>query len=561
MLLSVKKKKKKIYLSFPGKVFNLDKRDKIYNNKCVLVFLIKMRLGISNKKIESLFNCAHIEPYYWHATALLEDFKEKFLINTQEKLNKLDKYGIIRKLMKVRKHQNIVAADGVRFKVQKCRAEHSTQKKTYDVKHSFNGVGFIGINVIDKGYYCGFYPEKGTSTDGAHWDGRVIDYLILNNVDWILQLIKINSQPFEEDGTLVIMDRALGNGAHMLLHGIIWYKFPCCKKLKILAVQEANRSRLDATLYRWINECSFGKLKKYWAYFRNDIHYKLVLITGKWLNIVASIMNYFEIGLVEMNEVRLRYLSFMELRLNQEMYAPHEANPYYKLLLNHRYDTSLTEMINGQTVHKWIYCKNIQQLCQVSPYWNKEKLLNLFNCTNEELQLIGAGTFTIKQGFSYMIHAVNTMGIYVSTYQKYQKLIMIRNIKRKNSGKFGTKTITDNLKENANPTMHHVILTERPPDTYIRDDVAQYPERAKKLFWCCNCIAGSKTVNADSHVMCALLFLKYKIIGKKIPTHLTVEKYWDGIVHVHQLQLLLNDMTYGQRTKVLQLWLNRNVNK
>jgi len=490
------------------------------------------------------------------ATALLEAFKEKYLINTIEKAKKCKTYDILRRLLRVNKNQTVVCADGVRFAVQKCRADHNTQKKTWDVKHGFNGISFIGITMTDDGKFCGFYPEKGTYTDGAHWDGRVIDYLALNNIDYILALVIPNSQPFEDDGTLVIMDRCLGNGCYMLFHGIIWYKYPCCSKLKVLTVQQANRTRLDATLHRWINEGSFAKLKNYWTYFKKVIHYKLVRITGKWLNICASILNYFEIGMVKMSAERLEVLTFMEYQVSRYVYAPHELNPHYQTVKYFRYDNKLVGTdFNGNKIHYWHRCNSLIQVTNMSTYWTKEKLMSVFNLTEKEFFLVGGGTFTIQQGYSYMVNSSNEIAIYVSTFKQWEKLLMIRNIKRKNTSKSSIKTRKDDLTVSANPVTHHVILSERDKATYERDDVNDFPERAKNLFWCCNCIAGSKTCNADSHVMASLLYLKYVLHGKKVPKHLAIEKYWSSIIHVGHLQQRLSQLTYQKTHVLLTQWL------
>lgn len=550
------KQTRKVFLTSCGKIFKLDKRKKKFNLKCILALLIKLRLGISNVKLEVLLGCFDIYKLYWHATALLEHFKEEHLVNTIQKLQKLKKYSIIRRLLKVHKTQDVICADGIRFETQKSRADHNKQKKNYDTKHEFNAVGFIGINVVDQGHFCGFYPETGTSTDGAHWDGRVMDFLILTDADGITRIVIPNTAPFEQNGTLVIMDRCLGNGCHMLLHGLIWYKFPCCSVLKTLSVIQANRSRLDATMHRWINECGFGKLRNYWSYFKHKVHYKLISVQGKWLNIAAAIMNFFEIGLVEMSKDRLDCLTFMDLKVTQEHMAPQEYNKHSGLLKQLRHDNSIYgDTINGKRIQYWFKCETLQDVLRYSTYWTKQKLFQLFDCNAKEISLISGGEFTLKQGWSYLVSSVNDMGLYVSNQSKHEKLLLIRNIKRKNTTKIGFKTRQDNPKQTANPTWHHVILSERDETTYIRDDVGTFPDRAKRMYWCCNCIAGTKTVNADSHVMCALLYVKHILYEMPIPTNIVNEKYWDSIIHVQGLQQTLNELTYESRHQLLTKWL------
>jgi len=543
---------KKVFLGGIQKNFYLDQTKHRFNIKSVLALLIKLRVGISNKQLCTLFHTSHIYTYYYHGTALLESFKDKFLINTAEKLNSLTKYDIIRKLLKVPSNQHVVCADGVRFRTQKSRTDFDSQKITWDTKHQFNGVSFIGMNEVDRGYFCGFYPECATSTDGAHWDGRVLDYLILNNTDGLLYLIKLNSAPFQQNGTLIIMDRCLGCGCLTLQHGLVWYKYPCTSKKKILTVIQGNRSRTDATLHRWVNEGSFGRIKKKWAYFRFQTHTKLVPILGKWLNIAASIMNYFKMGLVTLSEERKKYLQWMDVKITQEKINPGETNVWSTTLKKFRYDKDLM----GEYGPFWHKCETVEDIISISTYWSKDRLKKLFNCTNDDLKIIAGGMFTIKQGWSYLISSVTDMGIYVSTFKEYKKLIMIRNIKRKNSSKLSVRAYeAKDEPEKANPTCHHIILCERPHFANIQgmEDLVGY--RPRTMYWCCNCVAGSKSLNADSHVMAGLIFLKYKINKKKIPTNFVVEKYWNNIIHVQKLQNFFKHYSYEKRQLILTKWM------
>ena len=87
-----------------------------------------------------------------------------------------------------------------------------------------------------------------------------------------------------------------------------------------------------------------------------------------------------------------------------------------------RKDKSIVTTINGCKIHHWIHCTSLKQVCEVSPYWTMKKLKGLFDCTDEEMILVGGGTFTIKQGYSYLVHSVNTMGVYVSQYKQWENL-------------------------------------------------------------------------------------------------------------------------------------------
>ena len=544
---------KKVYIKQISKEYILNKNDKERNIKSILIFLAKLRMEISNDKLAATLNINKKAVYihYYHATALLMAFRKRYLYNTHEKIEKAPRYDILRKLMKVAPDQVIIAADGVRYRCQKSSV-FGIQKKTFSTKQGWNCVNYIGMNLIDKGYYVGFYPESGTAADGYHWDGKVMDYMVLHNTDNINNFIKLNTEPYKNDGTCIVFDRALGNGCHLLHHGIVNYKYPCCKKQQNLTVLQGNRSRYESTLYRWINECSFGKLRNYWYYFQTTTHQKLIPIFGVWLNIAASIMNVFEIGMIKMSAQRGRELGLMYLKQDQEYWGPNELNPLTAVLKQYRYDYLLSDKdVDGTFTTYWHKCETIQDIVNKSPYWNIKKLKALFDINDEDIRIIGGGYFTFKSGWSYLIHSRTKVGIYISTFEAYKKLIMVRNIQRRLTKK-GQKTWNDAPNITSNPTEHHVLIHERLPSDIIQNNYGyQYSIKVRQLFFACNCIAGAKTINADSHTIAALLYIRSIIYNQDIPQAFQTEAYWDIIIDVEQFTHKLDACEYNKRHQLL----------
>ena len=166
--------------------------------------------------------------------------------------------SLINDTMRIPKDIPIVIGDGIRFKCQTSTNFHWAFV-SYDRKHKYHAFNTIGFCTLKSGKYIGFYPITGVGSDHAHWDGFVLDFLVLNNVNGILNWLQPNSKAFQQDGTRILFDRALGRGCYLFNEGICNMATPNVSFSKPNAKQ-ADLSRLGCTLWRWGIETRFGNL-------------------------------------------------------------------------------------------------------------------------------------------------------------------------------------------------------------------------------------------------------------------------------------------------------------
>ena len=209
-------------------IYIFDKNDKVGIMEDLMILFSKWRMALPNETLGCVFGkCQqYISKKIYRGTALLIKYTNKYLVNTKEKLKLETPNKYIRKLMKLGNNCDVVNGDGIRFKTQKS-VHFQSQQKTYDNKHKYNAYNCIGFNTVKSGKYIGFYPITGVGSDGHHWDGYVLDFLIFNNIDNILGWLTVNSEPFKNDGTRIIFDRALGKGCITFTEGVINYTTPC----------------------------------------------------------------------------------------------------------------------------------------------------------------------------------------------------------------------------------------------------------------------------------------------------------------------------------------------
>ena len=538
--------------------------------KDIIILLIKWKLTLPNVTIASLFETGkmNVRHSIYRGTVLIFEYSKIHLINTKYKLKKERPNKDLRRVMNINENVDVCHADGVRFKCQSA-THFQTQQFNYDNKHKYNAYNCIGFNTLKNGKYIGFYPVAGVGSDGHHWDGHVMDFNIFNNIDGILNWLTINSKPYISDGTRIIFDRALFAGCVTFSEGVVTYSTPIKKNTSKKTAYENNKSRCDATISRWSIEKSFGNLGNVWPIFSSQsitINNCYVPVFGKWLNGAAGICNHIGIGLVDMSETRKKQIKLMDLKKNQDIYDQFNNNEYSFILKTIESNESLKKY--------WIKAKSVQHLIKTSPYWTSiDKLKHHFYFKKTELINIGGGIYTYRLGKWYMVHSKYFIEVWFSKLKDYQKYLLIRNIKPRMTrnwdknhsiirGSNKRLHTTDDLEyieygDIWKSKFHNVLIGKRRLNNRIID-VSKYNFSNKELntFFCCSCIHGSRTICADSHVICALRYLQIFIDGGQIKDDSYSKSKWDDVIDINYFKAYLKDL----KKEYLQIYINKFMN-
>lgn len=510
-------------ISFPKKIA-----------KCLLCLLLKWKMNTGNRLLTELVKTARytFEQHVHQCTVLLPKFYEKYLINTYEKLCK-DKNDLYNMLLGAPVTTPVIIGDGVRFKAAKPSNFHASYKM-FDNKHkyhSYNSLGFCSIS----GKYCGFWPVEGTNSDGAHSDGRIIDWLVLNSDTKVVpQLFKTNSSLHSNDGTLLIFDRALAYGSFCYNHGILNIHIPCPDN-GMLSTYEADKTRYSTTSVRWQIEKCYSTIGQRWAIFKSAtaaISGWYVKLFGHWLNFAAALCNKFEIGLHKFDTQRMKETKWMICRKKSIWFAPSDKT-YLQLLLD---EVKFQKDIKK----KWYCAPDIDSLIQNS-HWTLSQLKNNFEMNYDETRLLCAGVFGVDQAKEYLIHSRHYLKVFYSNVPEYKNILLIYGFKKKLTRIYQT-TNTKSSKR-GDHVFHSVLLSTRSvPIVNIFQDEYFSPKNAL-IDFACTCVCGQRQITADTHVVAAITYLsQYYFLKKYIEVPKSDKKY-NELVDVHGFIKTIKNMS------------------
>lgn len=537
-----------------------DKNNKYDNIICIMMLLAKWKMNQSSNVMSSIFqvNVKCIRESIYKGTAFLRKYAIKWLINTKKKLSNEKPCKDIRNVMGITRNINVVNGDGIRLQCQSPEHFHS-QQKTYDQKHKYNAYNCIGFNTLT-GKYIGFYPKIGIGSDGHHWDGHVMDFIIFNNIDGILKWLDINSKRNLNDGTRIIFDRALARGCILFTNGVINFSTPCLQMHKKKNPYENNKSRTDATVSRWSIEKSFGNLGNIWIIFQSQkcgLNGYYVCVYGIWLDIAGAICNHLNIGLIETTYERKKQLKLMKYKNEQDLYDQYMNNHYINVINLFKDEKELKKY--------WIQVKNIKQLCEISTYWKRKYMYNLFNLTNKQMKLIGGGRYTVNMGKWYLTHSKYFIQIWISRLPGLKQYVMFRKIKPRMTREWDKKHAivrgsnkkmhtTDDFDYIINgkkwiSKFHTVLIGERDATRQIIPDENEFKFEKNELTieYGCSCVHGSRTICGDSHVMCCLLYLKYLVNGQVPPDEFISEMKYAHLMDINFFKAYLKDLPLNVR--------------
>lgn len=520
------KTRKSIYM-LKNKIIEFDLDDQnlhIKVRKYIISLLLKWKIASGNSITSSLIQTdpATFAKYIYKGTVISKDFAERNLINTYEKLCQ-ETIPLYNRLIGVDEKLPVIIGDGVRYKCSNS-VNHHNSYKMFDNKHKFQAYNTMGFCSIT-GKYCGFWPLSGSNSDGQHSDGRIIDWLVLDNNHHVVPgLFKTNSKLFANDGTLFIFDRALAHGSYCYNHGILNVRVPCPDKGK-LSAHKADKTRYDATAYRWQIESCFGIIGKKWPIFQSKntcINGHYIPWMGEWLNIAGALCNKFNIGMHPFSEQRMKETKWMITKKVINYYKPKDKS-YLHLLLN--------SVIHQKSIKKeWKKVDSVNDLIKESN-WTMKDLVDTFQLSDDELRLLGGGIFPVKQSKQYLIHSRPYIKLYYSTTKKNENILLINGFKKKMSRIYCTKN--NKNKKRQDHKFHSVLLTKRNNPVINIWNNDDYTKKMRDIDFACTCVCGQRQITADSHVISALTFLsKYFIPNNEIPLPLNQRKY-DELVDIY----------------------------
>ena len=525
--------------------FELDEKLYIFNAytkagekeiiESLALLLIKWKLNCSNKSLHVIVERGRnqVNKKLLKITSAVHLFSNKYLINTRDKMlaNTNKKYN---ELMGISKNIGVVLADGVRYNCYKSRSDFHAGYLIFDNKHkmsSFNTIGFVTTN----GKYIGFIPENGLGSDGHHGDGYCMDFILINNVGSILDIIRKNSRPFKRDGTRIIFDRALANGCYTFTLGIFNYATPALKNGPKTTWQN-DGSRINATCYRWMVERAYGNIGQVWLIFRAACSRLLptcLRYFGKWLNLAGAISNKFHIGMPIFDDERIEQTEWMINKKTNNKYNKFDVVYLKTVVDKFRYQRSLKGI--------WKEVNNIYQLVNYSKTWTLNIIRNHFFLNKKELILYGGGTYSYQFGLRYICHSKYWIRLYISNVKEYENMIMIRGIKKKYTRNW-EKVNVKNTKR-GDWTFHNVILTYKKDADISLFTYRTWSDEIRRLDTLCDCITGTRQVCADSHILCALIYLEKWAKQENVAQIFKISKYYWKLYDINHWVNLMNSMT------------------
>lgn len=505
--------------------------------KMLLILLMKWRSNLSNVTLAAMIQVGsrQVREYLRKITSVLPTYSDKWLVNTKKKLKK-HRNVYYNYLMGIDENMDVVMGDGVRFKACK-PCSFQAQYSTFDNKHGFNSFNVIGWCTID-GYYIGFYPRCGFSSDGQHADGVCSDFLILFNIENILNVITPNTYPFANDGTRCIFDRALRAGCYTLKYGIINWATPNLK-LGTQTRAEANETRKQATSYRWMIEKCFGTLGNVWKIFKAPIsliNSNYFDIFGYWVNAAGAICNQFRVGVPEFDEQRLLQTLWMKTKIINENPVKNSKTILEICLEKYRLKRTLKKT--------WIKANNIDDLVENSE-WNLNKLNNYFFLAEKELAVYGGGVFSYRLSRYYLVHSASYLEVYYSNVEMYKNIIMIRNMKQKL-----TREYDDNGGANGEGRddwkFHNILLARLKHKVVNIFEAVTFSNQLCYLDSCCDCVIGRRSVSVCTHVITALVFFKKWTYNIDIRPVLPSENKYENLIDISFWKKNMNTLATNQ---------------
>ncbi|CAG2251516.1 unnamed protein product [Mytilus edulis] len=260
---------------------------------CLAILLVKLRTGLSNSILATLFSLEiHQIQRATHAarSSLMKSFVPKFLgfqHMSHEKFTRDHTTPTARTLFADDQQETgILVLDGTYIYLQKS-SHHHFQKQTYSMHKGRSLVKPMMIVATD-GYILNVLGPY--YADGHNNDASIIKHVFKTNAD------EINTWMHDDD--VMVVDRGFRDAEEFLKKLNFKVEMPCFLKkgAKQQTVDEANTTRL-VTKVRWVVESANGRIKQ-WKFLDKVVANHYVPHIGDFVRIVCALVNCFRPPLI-----------------------------------------------------------------------------------------------------------------------------------------------------------------------------------------------------------------------------------------------------------------------
>lgn len=412
---------------------------------CIGLLLTKLRTGISNKLLSTLFNIAKSSIQKAISSArkdLMNNFTHKYIgfhhITRQEVIQKHTTHLAQSLFGTIDNNTAILVLDGTYIYIQKSsdyyfqRRSFSTHKQRPLVKPML-AVTTTGYIVSVLGPYL---------SDRKNNDASILTHAMKTNVEEITSWFKEND--------VMVVDRGFRDATDFLEDLGIHSEMPVFLKKgqKQHTTEEANESRL-VTKVRWIVESANGRIKQ-WKYLSNVLPNSQIPYIGDYTRIISSICNKY-----------LPPLCSSE-KENDELLAA-------KMLHLSKQKNELQAKVEESNLDK-------RSSVNWDPLEGDNSVQDFPVMSEEDLRNLTLGIYQIKQAKSYTREHFDSEGEYQIFLHKIEDGLL------------------------------HIKLQSRHTSAKKYDLWIQYNDM-NIIGWYCKCKAGARVVGMCSHIASVVWFL------------------------------------------------------
>ncbi|KAK3107904.1 hypothetical protein FSP39_024854 [Pinctada imbricata] len=413
---------------------------------CIAILLVKLRTGMSNRLLSTIFNMEKTS-IRRAIKAAREEMEVNFIPHylgfqhiSREKIIEEHTRPLAQELFGSTLYKPVILViDGTYIYIQKSN-NFQFQRKSYSM-HKNRPLVKPMIIVSTSGYIVSVLGPYHANQKNN--DANILIHNILTNMEDIKHWIK-------EDDVLIV-DRGFRDAVDFLEDMGVKTEMPAFLKKgqKQHTVEEANSSRL-VTKIRWVVESVNGRLKL-WKYLQNVVPNTQIPYIGCYVRLVAALCNKYKVP-----------ISVGEHQDDQSLAAK------MKFLATQR--NNLQErVIREEGLHR-----NVKAWKKMDA--SKECVPNFPKLCEEELRNITVGVYQLKLAKSYTVEHLNDDGDYMIT-------------------------INDDISDILRVRIQSRHMTSKTYMLWI-----EYNHICIKS-WYCQCKAGARVVGACAHISSVLWYL------------------------------------------------------
>lgn len=412
--------------------------------QALVIFLMKLRLGISNKMISSILQLEREQQVSDYCKQIIRSFEEDILpfhfgINSVSRQQLIQNHttNISKALFNTTDDQLIIICDGTYIFHEKS-TNNEYQRKSYSGQKKSHLCKPFTICATD-GYIIDFAgPYYGTQNDAT------IMKIVLDD--------SLGLQTLLHQNDLIIADRGFRDVESYITKKGYKLLMPALKgKRDQLTTSEANESR-KVTKVRWVVEAVHGAISQKFRLLDNVLDNK----------ILPNVRSFCRIAAFLQNKYGKRHISDIDL--------------HDKIIKNMKdRQTMKNTLVDEVLLHNWDRRKQPFQRLLASEVQDFPEL------SEEKLKILFTGTYQLSQAISYLAELMGKDNNFHVLYVKNEPNILKVQVQSRH---INSKTYRCYIDYNPNGKSH--------------EDIRRY---------CCNCANGNRTVGCCSHVAAIIYYL------------------------------------------------------